>query len=79
MLHCIKNKNSLNSDQQLMLFYEIMNIISEKSLLTRLLLHNDRTGIILIYLMATSQTFDKREVPAGPLIDKVTTKSPGFE
>jgi hypothetical protein len=56
-----------------MIFYEIINIISIKLLFTLLFLIKYLIGYLIIYLTATSQTFDKPELPAGPLIDKVTT------
>jgi hypothetical protein len=56
-----------------MLFYEIINIISKKLLLIELFLIKHLLVYKLNYLTATSQTFDKPELPAGPLIDKVTT------
>lgn len=56
-----------------MIFYEIINIISIKLLFTLLFLIKDLKGYLIIYLTATSQTFDKPELPAVPLIDKVTT------
>ena len=48
-------------------------MISEKTVLTKLLRIKIERIYLLIYLRATSQTFDKREVPAVPVIDKVTT------
>jgi len=56
-----------------MIFYEIINIISIKLLFTLLFLVKELIVYLIFYLTATSQTFDKPELPAGPLIDKVTT------
>jgi hypothetical protein len=56
-----------------MIFYEIINIISIKPLFTQIFLIKELLGSIINYLTATSQTFDKPELPAGPLIVKVTT------